>query len=259
MAIPETIRAVVIKEARVAPVTEISTLKLEDNEVLVQFEATVMASRLSFPNPGTILGCDFSGIVAAAGFVQGGLFQDRGTFAEYLKTPTDLVWVVPEGTLSHEEAATLGCGFWTAVHALFYPTRLRFTEPPAKVEGEKWVFIYGGSTSVDYLELIQLLAAAGYKVATVSSPRNFELMRSLGATVVFDYNSPDVLDQILALLAVKAFGSEGKGKVITILGSKDEAVAYNPNVMIQPTLIYCSLGREFSFREVFPVSKEDRD
>ncbi|KIJ34029.1 hypothetical protein M422DRAFT_263987 [Sphaerobolus stellatus SS14] len=299
MAIPETIRAVVIKEAGVAPVTEIPTPKLEDNEVLVQVKAvaqnpTDWKHRDGFANPGTILGCDFSGIVAAvgpsvttsvkvgdqvAGFVQGGHFKDRGAFAEYLKTPADLVWVVPKGTLSHEEAATLGCGFWTAVQALFHPTRLGLTEPPAKVEGEKWVFVYGGSSSVG-LFAIQLLAAAGYKVATVSSPRNFELVKSLGATVVFDYKSPDVLDQIIAattpsggiigaldtqgasegqLLAVKAFGPEGKGKVVTILGPKDEAVAYNPNVTIQPTLIYTALGREFSFGEVFPVSKEDRD
>ncbi|KIJ39351.1 hypothetical protein M422DRAFT_257968 [Sphaerobolus stellatus SS14] len=162
----------------------------------------------------------------------------------------DLVWVVPEGTLSHEEATTLGCGFWTAVQALFHPTRLGLTEPPAKVKGKKWL-------QSDYLQLIRLLAAAGYKVATVSSPCNFELAKSLGATVVFDYNSPGVLDQILT--AGSSAHSTPKGKVITILGSKDEAVAYNPNVMIQPTLIYCSLGREFSFREVFPVSKEDRD
>ncbi|KIJ34228.1 hypothetical protein M422DRAFT_182398, partial [Sphaerobolus stellatus SS14] len=146
--------------------------------------------------PGTILGCDFSGIVAAvgpfvttsvkvgdqvAGFVQGGHFKDRGAFTEYLKTPADLVWVVPEGTLSHEEAVTLGCEFWTAVQALFHRTRLGLTQPPAKMEGEKWAFLQS-----DYLQLIQLLAAAGYKVVIVSSPRNFELVKSLGATVVFD-------------------------------------------------------------------------
>ncbi|KIJ34212.1 hypothetical protein M422DRAFT_263703 [Sphaerobolus stellatus SS14] len=59
--------------------------------------------------------------------------------------------------------------------------------------------------------------------------------------------------------AVNAFASEGKDKVITILGPKDEAVAYNPSVTIQPTLVYSSLGREFSFGEVFPVTKEDKD
>lgn len=73
---------------------------------------------------GTILGCDFSGYVAqvgksvtsikagehVAGFTQGGTYTDGGAFAEYVRTPADLVWPVPKGTLSHEEAATLGCG-----------------------------------------------------------------------------------------------------------------------------------------------------
>lgn len=74
-------------------------------------------------NPGTICGCDWSGYVVqvgknvtaleigdhVAGFTQGGTYTDRGAFAEYLKTPADLAWKVPPGTLSHEEAATLGC------------------------------------------------------------------------------------------------------------------------------------------------------
>ena len=72
---------------------------------------------------GTILGCDFSGTVIAvgktvtslavgthvAGFVHGAAFSDEGAFAEYVKTPVDLVWPVPAGTFTHEEAATLGC------------------------------------------------------------------------------------------------------------------------------------------------------
>ncbi|KIJ28179.1 hypothetical protein M422DRAFT_270583 [Sphaerobolus stellatus SS14] len=110
----------------------------------------------------------------------------------------------------------------------------------------------------DYLFAIQLLAAAGYKVAAVSSPHNFELVKSLGATVVFDITlmSSDVLDQILVAITpsggiIDALDTQG--------ASEDEAAAYNPNVTIQRTLIYTSLGREFSFGEVFPVSKEDRD
>ena len=70
-----------------------------------------------------MLGCDFSGIAVrvgknvtspqvgdhVAGFVHGGAFADEGAFAEYVKTPAELVWVVPPNTLSHEQAAALGC------------------------------------------------------------------------------------------------------------------------------------------------------
>ncbi len=75
-------------------------------------------------NAGTICGCDWSGYVVetgksvtslsvgdhVAGFVQGGTYTDRGAYAEYVKTPAELAWRVPDGTLSHEEAATMGCG-----------------------------------------------------------------------------------------------------------------------------------------------------
>lgn len=69
------------------------------------------------------MGCDFSGYVVkagqnvtspavgdhVAGFLHGSTFSDEGAFSEYVKTPGDLVWVVPENTLSHDEAATFGC------------------------------------------------------------------------------------------------------------------------------------------------------
>ena len=46
-----------------------------------------------------------------AGFVHGGAFSDEGAFAEYVKTPADLVWPVPDNTLDHDQAATLGCAY----------------------------------------------------------------------------------------------------------------------------------------------------
>ena len=43
-----------------------------------------------------------------AGFVMGSTFADSGAYAEYVRTPAELAWVVPEGTFTHQEAATLG-------------------------------------------------------------------------------------------------------------------------------------------------------
>ena len=77
------------------------------------------------PRASTICGCDWSGYVVkagknvtspavgdhVAGFVMGSTFPDRGAYAEYVKTPAELAWIVPEGTLTHEEAATLGCAY----------------------------------------------------------------------------------------------------------------------------------------------------
>ncbi|THG97000.1 hypothetical protein EW026_g4939 [Hermanssonia centrifuga] len=237
-------------------------------------------------NAGTICGCDWSGYVVetgksvtslsvgdhVAGFVQGGTYTDRGAYAEYVKTPAELAWRVPDGTLSHEEAATMGCGFWTAVQALFHPTRLALVEPPAKVDKDEWILIYGGSGSVGMFA-IQLAHLAGYKVVTTASPRNLELCKSLGADAVFDYNDPDVVNQIKeatndslhkALDANSLESSQritvqslapGPGKVISILGVHEQVAELRDDVKIQPTLIYTSLGRAFSNR---PACPEDR-
>lgn len=73
---------------------------------------------------GTIVGVDYAGVVVnvgkdvttvsvgdrVAGFVHGGKYEDRGAFAEYTKSPAELVWKIPEGTISDEQASTLGCG-----------------------------------------------------------------------------------------------------------------------------------------------------
>ena len=113
----------------------------------------------SIHHPGTIIGCDWSGYVVkvgknvttpatgdhVAGFVHGNTYKDCGAFAEYLKTDGDLCWKVPEGTFTHEKASTLGCGYWTAVQALFHPKRLGLVEPPNKTDKADWVLVWGGS------------------------------------------------------------------------------------------------------------------
>ncbi len=105
--------------------------------------------------------------------------------------------------------------FWTAAQALFHEKRLALVEPPAKVSGDEWIFIYGGScvylatrsrnehgltrsnlpAAVGHFA-IQLAHLAGYKVVTTASPRNFELAKSLGADAVFDYRDADVVAKI---------------------------------------------------------------
>ncbi len=76
-------------------------------------------------NVGTISGTDFSGYVAkvgskvdnlavgdhVAGFTHGGFYKDRGAYAEFTKVSADLVWKVPENSLTHEQAATFGCAY----------------------------------------------------------------------------------------------------------------------------------------------------
>ena len=78
--------------------------------------------------PGSILGCDYAGTVAAAGsaaaaqwkegdkvagFIHGGKFPDRGTFAEYGVVKKDMAYRVPDN-VSMEAAPTLGVAYSTA-------------------------------------------------------------------------------------------------------------------------------------------------
>lgn len=150
-AIPETMKALVIQEDKTAKVQDIPVPEIKDDEVLVKVVAVAQnptdwkrtspyhmnlyyrpfAHRNAYADvkymthPGTISGCDWSGYVVktgknvstpaigahVAGFVHGSTYTDSGAFAEYLKTSADLTWTVPEGTVTHEQAATLGCAY----------------------------------------------------------------------------------------------------------------------------------------------------
>ncbi len=76
--------------------------------------------------PGSILGTDFSGIVVetgknvtggpkvgdhVAGIAHACAYPDKGAYAEYVKADSELVWVVPENTFSHEQAAAYGAAY----------------------------------------------------------------------------------------------------------------------------------------------------
>ena len=79
--------------------------------------------------------------------------------------------------------------FNTAFQGLYGVRELGLTQhfdsPPPKGAEETWVFIYGGSSGVGQFG-IQLAKLSGYKVVTVASPRNHDLLRALGADAVFD-------------------------------------------------------------------------
>ena len=76
----------------------------------------------------------------------------------------------------------------TAFQALYGSRALKLVQSfdrATALQDETWLFIYGGSTCVG-LYAIQLAKLSGYKVVTVASPRNHELLKSYGADAVFD-------------------------------------------------------------------------
>lgn len=123
-----------------------------------------------------------------------GAFQTYTVLLEHMTAP------IPD-SLSYENAAVVPLGLTTAAAALFEKDQLALEYPtvPARKPNGKTVIIWGGSTSVGS-NAIQLAVAAGYSVITTASPRNFEYVKNLGASHVFDYNSPTVVADILTTL-----------------------------------------------------------
>jgi NADPH:quinone reductase-like Zn-dependent oxidoreductase len=163
------------------------------------------------PCNGAIVGCDYSGIVEAAGsnvkkafkkgdrvagFVHGSnaVRSNGGAFAEYVIAKGDIQIHIPE-FMSFEAAATFGVGLTTVGQNLYQSMELPFPgDGSSELEGAS-ILIYGGATATGTLA-IQLAKLSGLRVITTCSEANRSLMFELGADAVFDYHDPQVGEQI---------------------------------------------------------------
>ena len=120
----------------------------------------------------------------------------EGSFQEYTVVLAHMAAPIPN-TLSYEKATVLPLALSTAACGLFQKDHLALQYPTAtpKLTG-KTLLIWGGSTSVG-CNAIQLAVAAGYEVITTASPRNFDYVKKLGASQVFDYNSKTVVKDVI--------------------------------------------------------------
>ena len=128
----------------------------------------------------------------------------EGSFQQYTVLLGHMATPIPSA-ISYESAAVLPLGLSTAACGLFQKDQLalRYPSKTPKATG-KTLLVWGGSTSVGS-NAIQLAVAAGYEVITTASPRNFDYVKRLGASQVFDYGSKTVVKDV-----IKAF----KGKTI---------------------------------------------
>lgn len=159
-------------------------------------------------------------------------------------------------SLSFEQASVLPLALSTAAQALFDKAQLGLPHPsltPAS-KGETLI-IWGGSTSVG-CNAIQLAVAAGYEVVTTSSPHNFELVKSMGASQAFDYKSPTVTDDVIKAMKGKklagavALGDGATERLLDILpkceGRRALAIGSLPELDPFPTsLVFLKLGAFF--------------
>ena len=165
----------------------------------------------------------------------------RGAFQQYAVVFERLASPIP-AAMEYTEAVVLPLGLSTAACALFQKDQLGLQHPSstAASTGET-VLVWGGSTSVGS-NAIQLAVAAGYEVITTASPRNFDYVRSLGASQVFDYSSPTVTADVIAAFAGRTLAGTvavGKGSaeqcadiVHRVAGSRTIAMA-TPNATFE--------------------------
>ena len=190
----------------VASLQEVPKPSPKDNEILVKVHASTVNrtdagfrsaeyfisrfwSGLFKPKFQT-LGCEFAGIVEETGklvttFNKGDKvfgFNDKsfGGHGEYLTIPENAaVTMMPDG-LSFTEAAPITEGAHYAMNTI----------KAAKVEKGQQVMVYGATGAIGSAA-VQLLKHFGAVVTAVGNTKNVELVKSLGADTVIDYQTQD--------------------------------------------------------------------
>ncbi len=200
-------------------VVRVRAVAVNPLERLIQKVGGFMYGWLTYP---AVIGADLAGDVVAVGegvtrFKAGdrvlamavGAEKSRnraaeGAFQTYAVVPEHLTSALPDA-LAYEDAAVLPLGLSTAASGMFQQDFLALDPPRADaVPNGKTVLIWGGSTSVGS-NAIQLAVNAGYTVVTTASPRNFDYVRGLGASHVFDYSSRTVRRDIKRVLKKTRF------------------------------------------------------
>ncbi|KAI1394352.1 GroES-like protein [Hypoxylon trugodes] len=129
--------------------------------------------------------------------------QAEGAFQNYTVVREHMTTSFPS-SVSYERVSVLPLCLATAAYGLFHHGFLGLdlpTSPAASPKGEA-IVITSGSSSVG-ASAIQLAVAAGYEVYSTASPRNFELVRRIGASGVFDYHEDNCADAIINALKGK--------------------------------------------------------
>lgn len=216
---------------------------LEDDQVAVEVKAislnpvdTKMTG--GYHTTGAISGCEFAGIVTAAGPVatrdwglrpgdcvsaaimgMNPLRPKIGAFAQHSVAPARCVLKM-RNDWTFAQSAGIGNSWYTVAWALFHTMGLPAgpdleplnseVSPPVlpgpKINinnfggaaGKRTTVLVSGGSSSTGTCAIQLLKMAGFSVVATCSERNFDLVRSYGVDVVFNHASPTAADDIRA-------------------------------------------------------------
>jgi NADPH:quinone reductase-like Zn-dependent oxidoreductase len=190
----------------VAKLMEVSKPIPKDNEVLIKvFASTVNRTDAGFRSAEyfvsrfwsgilrpkyKILGCEFAGIIEEIGknvttFKKGDNvfgYNDKtfGGHGEFLTvSENDAITILPDN-LNFDEAAPITEGAHYALNNI----------KASKIEKGQHVLVYGATGAIGSAA-VQLLKHFGAKVTAVCNTKNVELVKSLGADIVIDYQTQD--------------------------------------------------------------------
>lgn len=167
-----------------------------------------------------------------------------GAFAEYVSVDEDALAKVPD-YLSDIEAAAVPLTALTIMQAL----------DVMKAEGEKTIFISGGTGSVGAMA-IPIAKAKGLIVITNGSAENKERVLELGASKFIDYKTEDyaktlsgidyVLDTLGGNETEKQMGILKRGgKLVSLRAMPNGAFAKRMNLPKWKQIVLCIAGRKF--------------
>lgn len=122
-----------------------------------------------------------------------------GSFAEYVVADGALAIRLPT-SWTFEDAAQLGVASITTALSLYHDQKLSTPLEPASSPID--ILVWGGSTSVGQF-VVQCSRQANLRVIATCSPKNFELVKSLGANEVLDYRDAETSVKIRELTSGK--------------------------------------------------------
>ncbi|KAK5957310.1 hypothetical protein OHC33_001682 [Knufia fluminis] len=292
MSLPSTMKAYKCTGPDQASLVDTELPKLRPDYLLVKVHAVALNPTdwkhiRGIPTPGATVGCDFAGTVVSvgstttkhfspgdrvAGFVHGvnAVQPEDGAFGEYCVSKADITIRIPD-TMSFTDAATLGVGLVTIGQGLYQS--LQLPVPTAPDTKNTPVLIYGGSTATGLFAL-QFAKLSVLNVITTCSARNFDLVKSYGADVAFDYSDPECARKIKeytsdGLTHVFDCISEGTSPTICAEAISSKGGQYSALLVVKDfpredvksgfTLGYTVTGERFTFRagQEFPAKKDD--
>jgi NADPH:quinone reductase-like Zn-dependent oxidoreductase len=167
-----------------------------------------------------ILGCDVAGEVVEVGATAAEHYKigDRvvgaasplrprpnglyatSAFQQYVVITLPAASKIPTN-VAYTDASVLPLAINTAASCLFPPEMLSLDLPALgdKPSSKGTLIVWGASSSVGIIG-VELAYAAGYTVLGIASPHNHDLVRSAGATTVFDQADDVVVSKITAHL-----------------------------------------------------------